>query len=367
MEATMEVIPAPLRVGMCGSKKVATGAIYWGFASLGLLIASLGPALLGLQRQTGASAEELSFVFTLRSLGYLLGSAGSGFLLDKFPKSGTRGLALCLFLTATCTGLIPFVGSVVALGALCSTQGAAMGVLDTVGNVLIIFLHGENAGPWMQGLHFVFAVGALSSPLFVRASMALSETSIDASAAFYLFAAITSVGGVWFSFVPTPPPRKTEEHNNAGNDSSSGSLDRSKTCCGVCSIRRGIILTTGALLGLYVGAETGFGGFVLLFSQNQFGSTEAAGQYMNAVFWGCIAIGRGAAIPISLWVSVTKQLWTDVFVSLAGWAMLVLSIVAESEGLLWVGCAVYGLGMASVFPCAVMQAEAYVDLSGRAV
>mgnify|MGYP000477339994 CR=1 FL=1 len=40
-----------------------------------------------------------------------------------------------------------------------------MGALDTVGNILIIFLYGENAGPWMQGLHFAFSVGALSSPI----------------------------------------------------------------------------------------------------------------------------------------------------------------------------------------------------------
>ena len=38
----------------------------------------------------------------------------------------------------------------------------------------------------------------------------------------------------------------------------------------------------------------------------------------------------------------------------------------RGEGLLWAGAGVYGLGMASVFPAAFMQAEALVDLSGRA-
>ena len=58
-------------------KCFATAAIYWSFTSLGLLIASLGPSLLGLERQTGATAENLAFVFTLRSVGYVVGSAGS--------------------------------------------------------------------------------------------------------------------------------------------------------------------------------------------------------------------------------------------------------------------------------------------------
>lgn len=307
--AVTSVPDLPLRgkygPGCCGTKLLATGAIYLGFTSLGLLIASLGPALLGLQRQTGASAETLSFIFTLRSVGYLVGSAGSGAMLDKFPKSGTRALAVCLFLTAVCTASIPFASAVLSLGTLCSTQGLAMGVLDTVGNVLIIFLHGSGAGPFMQGLHFVFSVGALCSPLLVRLAMTLSESGVDASGAFWTFAAVTASVGLWFVFVPTPPPRKSGhevgaavtggaepvvdmlEHGHSiitreEEPAPPAAVHQERCCRGLCTVDRGIILTTGALLGLYVGAETGFGGFILLYAQEQYGASEATGQYVAA-------------------------------------------------------------------------------------
>ena len=250
------------------NKSVVTAAIYWGFTSLGLLVAALGPSLLSLQRQTGASAEALSFVFTLRSIGYLVGSATSGSLLDKFPNGGTKFLAGTIILTAICTLLVPEARTVVALGALCSTQGLAMGFLDTIGNVLVILLHGSRAGPWMQGLHFVFAVGALSAPLCVRLAMELSADGQDASGGFQTFAVFTLVGGLWFACLESP---KARGNATAGAGSQGEGVISNKNaavpvvdqdqkrCCRCCTVDRGIILTVGALLGLYVGGETGFG------------------------------------------------------------------------------------------------------------
>lgn len=46
------------------------------------MIAMLGPTLLALARQTGGSLAQLSFVFTTRSMGYLVGSIISGSLCD---------------------------------------------------------------------------------------------------------------------------------------------------------------------------------------------------------------------------------------------------------------------------------------------
>ena len=57
---------------------LATGALLFSFFNLGLLIASLGAALLAFERQTGASSDALAVTFTVRSVGYLIGSALGG-------------------------------------------------------------------------------------------------------------------------------------------------------------------------------------------------------------------------------------------------------------------------------------------------
>ena len=76
---------------------------------------------------------------------------------------------------AVCTCLIPYTPHVLVLTLLTSVQGAAMGLLDSVANTLIVYAHGEKVGPWMQTMHFTFGIGAILSPLFIRISMAISE------------------------------------------------------------------------------------------------------------------------------------------------------------------------------------------------
>ena len=192
----------------CTPRLFATGAAFLAYVALGLLIASLGASFLQLQRQTGAVPAELTFVFTLRSFGYLVGSAAGGVLLDRFPRAGTRTIAAALFVTAVSTSLVPSAGTVAVLCVLFCTQGVAMGALDTIANVIIIYLWADGAGPWMQGLHAAFAVGAVISPLVVRLSQSLSTSGTSISAAFYAFSAVTGLCGVYFCFVPTPTPRE---------------------------------------------------------------------------------------------------------------------------------------------------------------
>jgi len=155
MTTSQHHVALQLQMGL-DYRHVATGIIIFGFLSLGLLIASLGPSLLGLERQTGASAETLSYVFTARSCGYLLGSVVGGVLLDWYPERGNGIISVSLALTSVSTALIPFATVVGALAALVSTQGFAMGFLDTIGNVLLLNVHGDDAGPW-----FVFLCGCL--------------------------------------------------------------------------------------------------------------------------------------------------------------------------------------------------------------
>jgi hypothetical protein len=60
-----------------------------------------------------------------------------------------------------------------------------MGIIDAIGMPLLIYVHGESVGPWMQAMHFCFSVGALMAPLCVRLAMAYSESGRDYSMAFW--------------------------------------------------------------------------------------------------------------------------------------------------------------------------------------
>ena len=246
-------------------RMAATADIFWAFMSLGLLIASLGPSLLGLKRQTGASVGALGFIFTARSIGYLAGSIVGGLFFDIFPMKGNLGIGLCLVITGVATAFVPFEGAPLVLGMLVFTQGVAMGALDTVGNVLMMRLHGDEAGPYMQGLLFVFALGAFLSPLIVRASTVYSLNSHSGTElvpAYALFATVTLAGGIVLPFIPSPEPLScaqevlSDPDENAAtaivNDSTSVSSSSHKA-----QSDANVVVVAALLLGAYVGAETG--------------------------------------------------------------------------------------------------------------
>eukprot|EP01129_Flabellula_baltica_P007784 TRINITY_DN3042_c0_g1_i1.p1 TRINITY_DN3042_c0_g1~~TRINITY_DN3042_c0_g1_i1.p1 ORF type:complete len:162 (+),score=25.60 TRINITY_DN3042_c0_g1_i1:99-584(+) len=108
------------------------------FFSLGLVLASLGPAFPFLTNATNTTVGELSGVFTSRAIGYLIGSVVSGPLYDKFNGNVITGIAL--FFTGVSVFFVPFVESGILLGFITSFQGLAMGSLDTGGNVMLIYL-----------------------------------------------------------------------------------------------------------------------------------------------------------------------------------------------------------------------------------
>lgn len=69
-----------------------------------------------------------------------------------------------------CHIAIPFVHRIAPIVVLAALQGFSIGALDAGGSVCFIRLHGDKVGPWMQAMHFSYAIGTAvcSSPLTHR-------------------------------------------------------------------------------------------------------------------------------------------------------------------------------------------------------
>ena len=70
---------------------------------------------------------------------------------------------------------------------------------------------------------------------------------------------------------------------------------------------------------VYVGIETGFGGWVPTFSLKE-GITddESRAAYLTAVFYGSLAVGRIVSVPVSIFLSSTSMIRIQLMVSLLG-------------------------------------------------
>jgi hypothetical protein len=100
----------------------------------------------------------MGYIFTARAMGYLTGALISGRMFDSKAIPAHYALAVALLATGVGNAIVPMTSNIIVVAAV-STAGIGMGFLDTGGNVLLIRLHGSNVGPYMQAMHFSFALG----------------------------------------------------------------------------------------------------------------------------------------------------------------------------------------------------------------
>jgi MFS transporter, FHS family, Na+ dependent glucose transporter 1 len=347
---------------MPSAAAVCTSAAYSATQlAMGLVLASLGPVMLALTAQTAASVDELAVIFSARALGHVGGCIIGGWLLDKLRGGGHRLMVASLLALSACTALQPMTRSVGALACLTALQGVGMGFLDPCCNVLLLWLHGSRSAPWMQAMHCCFGVGALLSPLLVRAAQAASATRSYHSA-FYGIAGFLLAAALPFLLLPSPPP--PAHRVSPASAIWRGCCSRSLRDVLRLLLADAALLVTlvATILGIYVGAEVSYGAYVLVYAHQELDISEGNGQFITAVFWGCLALGRLAAMFIAMRMPPVRMLWIA-FTGCCACALVLLAL--PSVRVIWAASAVLGFCMAPVFPTLYSLAGSYMSVSGR--
>lgn len=320
---------------------LATTGYYIAFVSLGLVGASLGPTLPYLAEQTQSQLSQVSLLFTAFSLGYLLGSFQGGRFYDRMP--GHRVMAVALLVMAAMLVLIPLVAWLWLLATVWLALGLACGALDVGGNTLVVWVHGQQVGPFMNGLHFVWGIGALLSPLIIAQVIGGGR---DLTWAFWALAALMLPGVIWLGRLVSPC------HHRAVKDDPDGQNHRSS-----------LVALAVLFFFLIVGAEASFGGWIFTYALalDLGGATSAA--YLTSGFWGALTLGRLLAIPISARLRPRYILIISLLGCLASVAIILLW--PGSTAVLWLGTLGMGLGMASIFPSTLSLMGRHMPISGR--
>jgi fucose permease len=124
-----------------------------------------------------------------------------------------------------------------------------------------------------------------------------------------------------------------------------------------------VVGIAAALLGIYVGAETGFGAYVTAYAVLSVGSTESHGQLLAGAYWAAITVGRFASIWIAS--AVRPVLFLRVSMGAAAVAMAFLLLAGGTAAGLWVGSIAFGLAMATVFPTTFSLVESFIPVLGK--
>jgi fucose permease len=316
-----------------------TLSYYFVFIALGLTASSLGPTLLGLANQTGSALSQVSFLFAARAFGYLAGSFIGGRLYDRF--NGHRTMAAGLLILAVLLATVPTLSLLWLLTIVLLAVGFMEGMVDVGGNALIVWLHRDKVGPYMNGLHLFFAIGAFLTPILI-AQVILLTGSIGPG--YWLLALLVLPTGLRLLRLPSPPPIVTSRSHGA-------------------------VHVSPYFLGLFVvffllltGAESAFGGWVFTYGVRAGLANDTTAAYVNAAYWGMFAFGRLISIPISTRVRPRIIMVSSLLISLVGVSLLLL--LPSSPAALWVGAMLFGLGVAPGFPTMLTFAGRHMTITG---
>jgi fucose permease len=337
---TSEPLRVPIPATDQGNVMIKTAGYYAAFVSLGLVVSSLGPTLPGLAENTQAQFWEISYLFTARSFGYMLGSLVGGRLYDRVP--GHNLMAGCLVIMALTMALAPAISLLPLLVLVFLILGMAEGATDVGGNTLLVWLHRERVAPFMNALHFFFGVGAFVGPMII-AQVILQTGGI--TWAYWILALLILPSAIWLRRLPSPPIRMLAKDGSAGQ------------------LNYLLIFLVALFFFLYAGAEAGFGGWIPSYVTALELYDEGTAAYLASVFWGALTLGRLISIPITARLRPRTVLFSDLAGCLVSVALLVLW--PTSTIALWLGTFGIGLSMAPVFPVILSFAERRMPITGK--
>lgn len=154
------------------------------FLVVGIAFGLVGPSISLLADQVGASLASIGIVLVFYGLGYVIGTQIFARGYDR--GLGNRLIGCSLLIAGSCFALIPFVSARLVLALMFLMFGAAVSTSDVGCNTLIVWELKEKVGPRLALMHTMFGVGAILSPLIVRASDAIRG---DAAIAYWFSAA----------------------------------------------------------------------------------------------------------------------------------------------------------------------------------
>ena len=322
------------------NRLIQTICCYAAFIAIGLAAGLLGPTLVGLAKQTDSSFAEIGFVFTVHSLGYVVGSTFFGKFYDRV--AGHRILALMIVMLSAALLLIPISHQLWMLLCAVFLLGTAEGTGQVGVNTLLLWLYHQKSTAFLNGAHFFFGVGALTSPIIV-AQFLINGYDFAAAYRFVAFLILPVI--LLFLLVPSPglmTGEKKEENQ---------------------PVNYGLVALVALFYFLYLGAEISFGGWISTFATSLKLGDEVSSAYLASAFWSALTFGRLIAVPLSLKLKPRTLLIGDLVLALIGFAIIGFSGNSYSATL--AGTIVIGASFASIYPTMFSFAGNRLNVSGR--
>jgi MFS transporter, FHS family, Na+ dependent glucose transporter 1 len=313
---------------------------YAAFLSIGIAAATLGPTLPSLMIQTGVGLSQISILLAVRPIGYLMSTLIVGRIYDHTP--GNPVLAVAAGGLALGLALVPLAPWLWLMIVVMLVIGMFEAAVDIGGNTLIVWTFGEKVEPYMNGLHFMFGLGAFIAPLVVAGALWLTG---GVSWAYWILAALIAPSVVWLLRLPSPPVRTAAQAGLHG------------------PVNYWLVALISFCFFLYTGAEISFGAWIFTYAKTLGLADETVAAYLTSAFWGALTVGRLVSIPLTSRFRLRTIIMGSLIGSVIGVALPLF--ITGSVIAIWAGSLLTGLSMAAIFPTLVTFGERRLSLTGH--
>jgi len=221
--------------------------LYLTYICAGIIIILPGPTLPLLAAHTGVALDVAGWAFTTSATGFMLGVILAGMINARFgPKVVLMGGLSIMVVSSIVT---PLTHSYWLLLVAQFVQGVGLGFLDVSINIAVQLIFAETLSETLNNLHSAFGMGALVAPLVL--SVALQLTS-DAFIAYFCGFIVGVIALVLLLPQAVPSTPKQSAVAQVGVPPPPGTI-----------LKQPLLWLMALQIGLYVGAEVGFGNWIV--------------------------------------------------------------------------------------------------------
>ncbi|XP_021347335.1 sodium-dependent glucose transporter 1B-like [Mizuhopecten yessoensis] len=395
----------------------------------GLTLEITGPTLKDLRLKTDSSYEDVSRAISGRSVGFFIGAAIGGVLVDKLHPFCNLMIAICLDGIAVVTTIAPYMTSVNVIWALFVLAGTFEGVINISGQKLILDMWLDKASSPMHALHLGFGIGSfivpeIANPFLAVPAPTLSTSGVNATVnmtstlqtstttgplsttieyvkdsriewAYLIVACISVIVSFAFYFYQYNDRRKPtnfsedvnmkisdkeiESHANA----SDGNATQTKSFIGTlksfvkianpgsCTGGRkmyGVVIFMFLFLYFFtaVGGERIYGKFLRTFAIDELNFDGDDATLLNTAFWISFSCGRFTGFVTARWIPIRTLMIIEACGCLV--SAVLLNVFAYNDStLLWVFSMPMGFFIAPLFPTGIAWGDFHVEMTGMAI
>jgi len=258
------------------NRRLLIFTLFLAYICAGIISVLPGASLLLLAENTQVSLAIAGSSFTLSALGFIIGVLIAGFFSTKFNSKYILMGGLGLMSLAGAITPVTHSFSVLLIAQL--IKGVGFGIIDVSINTILTLTFQDTLGETLNNVHSAYGIGALSGPLLLSLSLQMLNEALWA----YLVGAVAGFV-VFFLLIRQAVPEIPNQNDKQRQQ---------QTSLYPNVFRQPLLWLMALQIALYVGAELGFGSWIVtVLSQSASISLALAAPAATAFFLG-LTIGR---------------------------------------------------------------------------